>query len=434
MRTYILAGVLLSALAGVTQATVLKIELPAEYGAVNCRTVDGASEIEKVFYSEQGKSSKNALAELGITLDAIYPGSFALMNPVMGLTLTLFNGYGEVTKTAPVGANTGLYFPASNGQYYLIAAGEGVFEPGIERDGFKRAYYTRAGELLWVDDGTDITSGGWVCVSPDGERVVYIKRGYGKEQPNVIFRDKSGNVVAELHIPYPGRRFGFTDDGEYFLLGEDLHSERTSGFGTTVIDKNGAIVFKMDPGSMVSSNTWRGLGVLGGTGKYLYQNFTPVTRRYDEGGNPRGMDPISEVGGGIQVYDTLGRKLWENIYPGYFVYYTAISNNGEYVALFRGFPVVECEVFKSDNGETVRSFTVKTEHGQRPDVSISDSGDVICVSTAVKGSTEAKVYAKGVLTATFNADIAGYFFISRGGSFVVFSGERTLVIYTIKYA
>jgi hypothetical protein len=402
------------------------------YGAVNCRTLDSGTEIEKVFHSEQGKSLKNALAESGITLDVIYPGSFALMNPVMGLTLTIFNGYGEITKTAPVGANTGLYFPAGNGQYYLIAAGEGSYEPGIESDGFKRAYYTRAGELLWEDNGTERTSGGWVCVSPDGERVIYIKRGYGKEEPNVVFRDKSGNVVAELHIPYPGRRFGFTDDGEYFLLGEDLHSERTSGLGTTVLDKNGVIAFNMDPASMVSSNTWRGLGVLGGTGKYLYQNFTPVTRRYDEGGNPHGMDPISEVGGGIQVYDTSGRKLWEIIHAGSFVYYSAISKTGEYVALFRGFPVVECEVLKSDTGETVRSFEVKTEHRQRADISISDSGDLVCVSTAVTGNTEAKVYTKGVLTATFNADIAGYFFISRDDNFAVFSGDRTLVIYTIK--
>ncbi len=84
MRTYTLAGILLLVLAGVTQATVLKVELPAEYDA------------DMVLTPAPGDDAK---------LTELYFDKLATLKEPNGIYVVVFNKNGELIYRA--GERTG---------------------------------------------------------------------------------------------------------------------------------------------------------------------------------------------------------------------------------------------------------------------------------------------------------------------------------------
>ncbi len=398
--------------------------------AVEGRAIAPGLEVEKIFEYEGGSVVMNKLTALGVSLNVIYPGSYASFYPTIGRNLVYFDADGSPKKYAPEDPST-TYYPSANGEYFLKTSGPSYSEPRMESVGIVREYYTRDGELLWRDDGSGEFSGGLVCVSPDGERVVYVRRGMLRDTPNIIFMDKDGTVIATHHVESLGFWFNFTNDSNYFLVSEELFSKRTENLGTTVFDKDGRLLYSLDPNAIALARGGFGTSILGGGGGYLVQVCYKIVRIMPKENRGGLLDPVYEEGVGIQVYGANGTKSWEHFFPLPLDGFIGLSWDGAYFAIARGFPATSVTVFETGTGNDLGNLKLEPILEQYPNISLSENGKSVCVSVTEDSVTRATLFSDALVTARFASDKTGSFNVTADRKFVVFSGDGTLTVYKI---
>jgi hypothetical protein len=417
--------------------TVVRADVEAE------AVLPGAT-VAKIFHYEDGEEYVNALAENGVTLAEVWPGLYAVDTyGLLGFNLTLLDETGKVTREYTYDEErpetNRYFFPAANGEYYLLAGGNsGGWE--YRGDPFERTYYDKSGKSLWRDDGTGVDSGGLVCLSPDGERVVYVQGDtvYTRADSKTVFRDPSGQKIAVETIPFLGEDLNFTVDGDYFLASESFRSGRESDFGTAVFDKDGRLLFFLEPDLQACISWGRSRSALGGGKGYLYQIGFKVERTESDG-RVFISDRLFDIGRLLQIYDSNGNKLRE-YQVSMNLWGAGVSPNGELIAFVPAEPGNEMEVTEIATGDHVNTFKLTGIKPSFPVITLSNNGDTVCVSEigrAAKFSRTwnswATIYSNGGARARFKADNStGAFHLSPDGKYAVFCGARTLAVFAVR--
>ncbi len=423
IRTILVCGVLITALGAV-----------AARGEVEAEVVSANVRVEKIFHYEEGLEVTNELAERGVSLAEVWPGLYAIDSRGYGANLTLFDETGKVTREYVFDKDrpeaSGNFFPAANGEYFLNTWGHlGGFE--YRGDPLGRTYYKRSGEEQWR--GSGVESVGYVAVSPDGERVVYIQGNelYPRPGSKILFKNATGQTIATCTIPYLGEHFNFTTDGYYFLVSESHKSRRTADYGSAVFNQDGELLFFLERDFNPSISWGRSKVAIGGGKGYLFQIGYKITRTgYD---TMRSFD----LGRLLQVYDSKGNKSWE-VKVSKKEWGAGVSADGRLIAYVPSDPGNELEIADIAGGKRVNVVPLGDSRPGFPLITLSDTGETVCTSCMARGSSSwafwASLYsARGELV-RFDADKAGSFHLTAGGDYVVFCGARTLAVFEINLA
>lgn len=412
---------------------VLTTALGAGTGRAEVETeaVAAGVRVEKIFHYEAGAEVVNELADRGVSLAEVWPGLYAVgYYGYLGANLTLFDETGRVTRKNILDKErpeaSGTFFPAANGEYFLNTWGNaGGFE--YMGDMLDRTYYNREGEELWRSSGAEST--GSVAVSPDGERIVYIQNGGMFPQPDskIIFKDVAGRTIATHTVPYLGRRFNFTGDGNRFLVSESLRSSRGDDRGTAVFSKDGELLFFLEPDFNAGIRWGRSKAAIGGGKGYLYQVGYKI-----EGFGFNTM-PLFDSGRFLQVYDSSGKKRWE-VGVSKKEWGAGVSADGRLIAYVPSDPGGELVVAELATGDLIRHFPFNILGPKFPTMTLSDDGERVCVSNSSSGSSWAGVFSDQGSFIEFKADKLGSFHLSPDGDYVIFCGARTLAVFEINLA
>jgi hypothetical protein len=415
----------------VCAALIVALGAGAARAEVEAEAVAAGVRVEKIFHYEEGSEVTNELAERGVSLAEVWTGLYAVdYCGYFGLNLTLFDGTGKVTREyvfdedRPADSDT--FFPAADGGYFLNTWGNaGGFE--YRGDMLERTYYHRDGEELWHSSGPEST--GHVAVSPDGERVVYIQSGGMFPQPDskIIFKDVAGRTIATHTVPYLGRCFNFTGDGNRFLVSESLRSSRGDDRGTAVFSKDGELIFFLEPDFNAGIRWGRSKAAIGGGKGYLYQVGYKI-----EGFGFNTM-PLFDSGRFLQIYDSSGKKWWE-VKVSKKEWGAGVSADGRLIAYVPSDPGGELVVAELATGDLIRHFPFNILGPKFPTMTLSDDGERVCVSNSSSGSSWAGVFSDQGSFIEFKADKLGSFHLSPDGNYVVFCGARTLAVFEIGLA
>jgi hypothetical protein len=387
--------------------------------------------VEKIFHYEEGSEVVNELGGRGVSLAEIWPGLYAVgYYGYFGANFTLFDETGRVTREYVLDKErpetSGTFFPAADGGYFLNTWGNaGGFE--YRGDMLERTYSHRDGEELWHSSGPEST--GHVAVSPDGERVVYIQSGGMFPQPDskIIFKNAAGLTIAEHTIPYLGEYSNFTVDGDYFLVSESRRSSRGEDCGTAVFDKDGELLFFLDPLFSPGIRWGRSKAAMGGGRGYLYQIG------YKLEGLGFNTIPQFDLGRLLQVYDSSGKKLRE-VKVSKREWGAGLSADGRLIAYVPAEPGDEFAVAELASGDLIRRFPFNTVGPKFPTITLSNGGERVCVSNTSSGSSWAGVLSEQGTIIESEADKLGSFHLSSDGNHVVFCGARTLAVFEINLA
>jgi len=402
-------------------------EVEAEVVAPNVR-------VEKIFHYEEGSEVTNELAERGVSLADVWPGLYAVgYYGYFGANLTLFDDTGKVTREYIFDEDrpeaSGTFFPAANGEYFLNTWGH---SGGLEYRGdlLGRTYYKRDGEELWREGDSSVETVGYVAVSPDGERVVYIQGDEAYPQPDskILFKNAAGRTIAAHTIPYLGERFNFTVEGDYFLVSESRRSKRGEDCGTAVFDKDGELMFFLEPDFNPSICWGRSKAAIGGGKGHFYQIG------YKVAGFGFSTVPLFDLGRLLQVYDSKGNKSWE-VKVSKKEWGAGVSADGRLIAYVPSDPGNELEIAEIATGKRVNAIPLNDSVPKFPLITFSDTAEKACISYMARASSSwtfwAYLYsAKGELV-RFDADKAGSFHLTPDGNDVVFCGARTLAVFEI---
>jgi hypothetical protein len=399
-------------------------------GVVEAIAIEPSVSITEIFNYQDGHETVNSLSEYpGVKLNEL-PVPYASAYEHDGPSLILFSDNGSPVLQKPGASARGEYveyFPSRNGKYFLEARRLPYYEPGFESDPVERTYYDAENRELWKDNGDTELSWGLICISPDGERIVYVRRGLPRPQPNLIFWDKNGTVISASRVGSPGLAFNFTADGDYFLVSEGSRPRPGGEFGTAVYDRDGRFLFYLEPDKVSLVTMGFGYNYVGGVNGSLVQVCYYVERQ----GTPPGTDgfiPLYEKGAGVQVYAENGNKKWDYFSEGPVDGSFALSENGAFLVFARGLPPRVATVFETDTGKVLRTLSTEGLGKQYPVMTISDDGTVVCISTPTRKPI-AFLYSGDTLIARFAADRLGAFRINRGGDLISFTGENTLAVY-----
>lgn len=403
-------------------------------GVVVAEAVAAGVRVEKIFHYEEGSEVINELAERGVSLAEVWPGLYAIDSRGFGAHLTLFDEAGKVTKEYVLDEEhpeaSGTYFPAANGEYFLNTWGS---SGGFEHRGdlLGRTYYNRDGEELWRSTGPKST--GYVAVSPYGERVVYIGGDdvYPRPDSRIFFKNAAGLTIADHTIPYLGEYFNFSVDGDYFLVSESHRSNRGEDWGTAVFDKDGELLFFLEPDFSARISWGRGKAAIGGGKGYLYQIG------YKTEGIGVTTMPLFDMGRFLQIYDAQGNKLWE-VNVSKQEWGAGLSRDGRLIAYVPAEPGGELIVAELPTGKRINILPLNNSKPSFPLITTSDMGGTVCVSEMGRAGKFSRTWnfwaslysAKGEL-ARFDADKEGTFHLMADGRYVVFCGAQTLAVFEI---
>jgi len=406
---------------------VAALGAPESRAEITAEAAGERTQVDRLYYYDDGQVVVNRLRESGLKLSDVWPGLFA-SQVIFADTLTVFDDFGkrlnEFTGDAGTPGSSFIYTHAAAAPYYYKSEhcsewGESFFG-GVPNAG--GAYFANSGEMLWREEG----QAGIVCVSPTGERVAYI---YDQEAPtpNILIRDKLGNVAGTARVENPGRLFNFTGDGEYLLIGEyPLNATRR---GTAVFDKNAHLLFHMDANFDAAVSGIR--IILGGGNGYFFQGgikTKPVKNR----GDAVPPERLFDRGYFIQAYDLTGKMVWESPPIPLDCQLIATSSNGILLGYHTRSPEDVIAVVELASGEPIRSFPISSVYSNKryPYLSLADDGSRCCVSTSER-SLAAGLYGPSGLMVSFRGDKLGAFYLTPDGRFVVFCGERTLAVFEI---
>jgi hypothetical protein len=401
-------------------------------GGIEATAIDPSVSITEIFNYVDGREAVNLLSEYSDIQLSGLPIPYASEYEDVGRSLVLFGDDGAPVLQKPGAAAGGVYveyFPSRNGEYFLEARRLPYYEPDFETAPVERTYYEAPNRKLWEDTGDTELSWGLVCVSPDGERIVYVRRGVPEPHANLIFRDQNGTLVSTGRVGSPGLAFNFTADSEYFLISEDFRPRPGGEFGTAVYDRDGRFLFYLEPDKVSLVTAGAGYNSVGGDNGLLVQVCYYVERQ----GTPPGTEgfiPLYEKGVGVQVYAENGAKKWEYFSEKPCDGFFALSENGAFLVFARGLPPRVATVFEADTGNVLRTLSTEGLGKQYPEMTISDDGALVCVSTPTKKPV-AFLYSGDTLIARFVGDRLGAFRVNGSGDLVSFSGDNALTVYEL---